>query len=81
MGGQSRPSLRNGSFTLTGEPACLMSIGQTVQQLRVESGFSQAQLADRAHITLRALCNVEDGKTTHDRANCQSARLNSDATL
>ena len=67
MGGQSRPSLRNGSFTLMGEPACLMSIGQTVQQLRVESGFSQAQLADRAHITLRALCNVEDGKTARPR--------------
>ena len=44
-----------------------MRIAQTVQQLRKEQGFSQAQLADRAHITLRALRNVEDGNTARPR--------------
>ena len=44
-----------------------MQIAQTVQQRREEQGFSQAQLADRAHVTLRALRNVEGGKTARPR--------------
>ena len=44
-----------------------MQIAQTVQQLREEQGFSQARLADRAHVTLRALRNVECAKTARPR--------------
>ena len=44
-----------------------MSIGPTVQQLREELGFSQAELADLAHVTLRALRNLEDGNTARPR--------------
>ena len=40
-----------------------MTIAQTVQQLRQEQGFSQAQLASRAGVTLEALRNVENGNT------------------
>jgi transcriptional regulator with XRE-family HTH domain len=44
-----------------------MQIAQTVRQLRTEQGFSQGQLADRAHVTLRALRNVECGSTVRPR--------------
>jgi transcriptional regulator with XRE-family HTH domain len=44
-----------------------MQIAQTVQRLREEQGLSQPQLADLAHITLRALRNVETGNTARPR--------------
>ena len=42
-------------------------IAYTVQQLREEQGFSQAQLADRAGVTVNALRNVESGHTARPR--------------
>jgi len=44
-----------------------LTIAHTVQQLRQEQGFSQAQLADRAGITIGALRNVESGYTARPR--------------
>jgi transcriptional regulator with XRE-family HTH domain len=44
-----------------------MTIAQTVQQLRQEQGFSQAQLACRAGVTLEALRNVENGNKARPR--------------
>jgi transcriptional regulator with XRE-family HTH domain len=44
-----------------------LRIGQTAQQLRLAHGFSQAELADRARITLDALRNLENGNTVRPR--------------
>ena len=44
-----------------------MRIAQTVRQLRQEQGRSQAELANRAGITLDAFRNVETGKTARPR--------------
>jgi transcriptional regulator with XRE-family HTH domain len=44
-----------------------MRLAHTVRLLRQEQGFSQAQLADRAGITLEALRNVERGNTARPR--------------
>lgn len=44
-----------------------MRISHTVQQLRQEHGFSQAQLAHRAGVTVNAVRNVESGHTARPR--------------
>jgi transcriptional regulator with XRE-family HTH domain len=44
-----------------------MRIAHAVRQLRQEQGLSQAQLADRARVTLEALRNVESGNKARPR--------------
>ena len=51
-----------------------MRMAETVQQMRQDHGLSQAQLADRARITLEALRNVEAGNTVRPRTIERTAR-------
>ena len=44
-----------------------MRMAEAVRQMRQEQGLSQAQLADRARITLQALRNLEAGNTARPR--------------
>lgn len=43
-----------------------MKINEKIKQLRLLSGFSQADIAKKLFISQRAYCDVENGKTKLD---------------